>query len=199
MTNPGITDPMTHQKQDSTIDLEMLNSAMRVQRHMNLIKLFMMEVKNLPWYRDNEREQWALFEKELRAAWEKTTLDGFPLTLQKHALLGCLEGESSKVHALITEGWWGWILGTTKKLFLDQMRSVLSSPEKVIRNRLTFKQVVQWPREPIMTYYARKWKAFHGAVEKINAGTLEYFRSHVIRGIYSERVREKVAGAPSRT
>ena len=92
--NPDILNSAIHQKQDSTLDPELLNSAMRIQRHVNLIKLFMMQAKNLPRYRDSERELWILFETELRAAWEKTMLDGFPLILQKHALLGCLEGES---------------------------------------------------------------------------------------------------------
>ena len=48
-----------------------------------------------------------------------------------------------------------------------------------------------------MTYYARKVTALHGAVGKVNLEAFGYFRSHAIKGIYSEKVKENVIATSS--
>ena len=95
-----------HSETDSTRDLETMDSETQIQRHMSLIKWFMLQIENLPKYTSEEVKPWALFEIELRTAWGKTSLDRFLLALQKQAIIRHVEGEASRIHALISEGSW---------------------------------------------------------------------------------------------
>jgi len=170
---------------------------------MSLVKWFMIQIERLPKYTDEETQSWAVFEAELRTAWGKTSLNQFPLALQKQAIIGRMQGEASKIHSLISEGSWAWTVGISTELFLNHTRDLVKAPQKETLARLTFEQIVQLPKEPILWYHDRKKKALHGAMTRkitkaFDAGVFEYFKHRTIKGILSEKIRERVTNVPAR-
>ena len=99
-------------------------------RHLTLIKLFTSQTNTLTRFKASKGELWRSFETTFRIKWANSSLDEFPVPMQKMALLGCLEGAAAKAHILLAEGSDGWRIATTIDLFLDQVRYLFNPPEE---------------------------------------------------------------------
>ena len=69
-------------------------------RHLILIKLFTSQTNTLPKFRATKGELWRSFETTFRIKWANSSLEHFPLPMQKRALLVCLEGPAAKAYTL---------------------------------------------------------------------------------------------------
>ena len=97
---------------------------------MSLIRLFANQVNTLPKFKGGKGEQWRAFETTFAIKWDNSVLGDFPIDMEKRALVGCLEGQATRVHTLLTEGSDGWNTGATMEEFLVQVRNIFNPPEE---------------------------------------------------------------------
>ena len=129
-------------------DLDLISA-----RHLTLLKLFTSQTNALPKFGARKDELWRSFETTFRIKWASSSLDRFPVHMQKRALLGCLEGPAAKAHTLLADDTEGWRQAGTLELFIVQVRDLFNPPAESALARLTFEEISQKANEAITRYY----------------------------------------------
>ena len=155
----------------------------------------MAATNQLPRFKAEKGELWRSFETSFRLKRRNTGLEHFELDAQKRALLGCLEGKAARAHVLMGEGTPAFANAADMDNFLLELRNLFQPPAESELARLEFEGMKQGAREPITVYHASKMVAYTQAVPNPGPNNFSYLRTQMLKGIYSNYVKQRVIEA----
>lgn len=165
------------------------------QADAQALKLLLSATSQLPKFKGEKGELWRSFESTFRLKLANTGLDQFPMLNQKRALLASLEGKAARAHVLCGPGTPAFDNDNGMDAFITLLRNVFQPPAESQLARLEFENLRQGPREPISNYHSCKMVAYAQAVPEPNDHNFSYLRTHMLKGIYNNYVKQRVIEA----
>jgi hypothetical protein len=165
------------------------------QDQQSMLKIFISGTNQLPKFKGERGEMWTSFETLFRLRFANSGLNHFPLAAGKSALLGCLEGKAARAHVLCGAGTAAYNDSPTMDAFIDQLKSLFQPAAESQLARLEFESLKQAVREPISNYHSHKMVLYAQAVPNAANHNFSYLRTHMLKGIYSNYVKNKVIEA----
>ena len=110
--------------------------------------------------------------------------------------MGSLEGKAARAHILVGEGTAAFTDTLNLDAYFTAVKAVFATAAESQLARIEFENLKQSPRQPITQYHSAKVTAYVQAVNNpAAANNFGYLRTHMLKGIYSPYVRQKVIEA----
>lgn len=165
------------------------------QDDQSMLKIFISGTNQLPKFKGERGEMWTSFESLFKLRFQNSGLTHFPVEQGKNALLGCLEGKAARAHVLCGPATAVYRDAGTMDQFLVALKAVFQPPAESQLARLEFENLKQGARQPISNYHSHKMVLYAQAVPDAANHNFSYLRTHMLKGIYNNYVKNRVIEA----
>ncbi len=156
-------------------------------------KLYQSALRSVPRFTAGQNELFRNFERSYRVWFAASRMHEIAdVNSQKLGLLSALHGAASRAIDICGPGSAAFTAAVDHDAFLIRIRSVFLPASESNLSRLEFENYKQSVDQPISDYATTKLALYHAAETDVARRSYQYFRNEVIKGVYSNYIKDEV-------